>query len=90
MKKVASLGIMVLVLASLTAPVFALDSGFDRRHYQPTRHVEQRWHERGRPAYRQTYNRYTPYRHPGVVVNLPIVPLPGVSHRFPSINVRLY
>jgi len=90
MKKLAAILITVLLVAGFTTPVFAFDTGSDRRNYPRTRHVEQRWHEHGRPVYYQTYNHYTPHQNPGVVVNLPLVPLPGVSHMFPSINIRLY
>jgi hypothetical protein len=89
MKKLAAILITVLMLAGLTTPVFAFDPGLDQRGHGRIRHVEQRGHEHVRPVYYQTYNHYAPPRNPGVVVNLPLVPLPGVSHMFPSINIRL-
>ena len=89
MKKIATILITVLMLAGLTTPVFAFGPDFYRRDHARIRYVEQRWHERERRVYHQTYNHYAPSRNPGVVVNLPLVPLPGVSHMFPSINIRL-
>ncbi len=89
MKKLAVIVISVLMLAGLTAPVFAFGTGLDQRDHARIRHVDQRGHERGRRVYHQTYNHYAPSRNPGVVVSLPLVPLPGVSHMFPSINIRL-
>jgi hypothetical protein len=89
MKKLAAILITVLMLAGWTTPVFAFGPGSDQRDHARIRHVEQRGHERGRQVYYQTYNHYAPSRNPAVVVNLPLVPLPGVSHMFPSINIRL-
>lgn len=89
MKKLATILITVLMVAGLTTPVFAFGTGSDQRDYARIRHGDQRGHERGRCVYQKTYNHYAPSRDPGVVVSLPLVPLPGVSHMFPSINIRL-
>ena len=89
MKKLATILITVLMVAGLTTPVFAFGIGSDQRDYARIGHGDQRGHERGRRVYHQTYNHYAPSRDPGVVVSLPLVPLPGVSHMFPSINIRL-
>jgi hypothetical protein len=89
MKKLAAILITVLMLAGLTTPVFAFGTRSNQRDYARISHFDQRGYERGRPVYQKTYNHYTPSRNPGMVVSLPLVPLPGVSHMFPSISIRL-
>ena len=89
MKKLATILIAVIMMVGLATSVFAFGTRSDQRDYARIRHVDQRGHERGRHVYQKTYNHYTPSRNPGVVVYLPLVPLPGVSHMFPSINIRL-
>ena len=105
MKKFATILIAVIMVAGLATPVFAFGTGSDQRDFARIRHGDQRGHERGRHVYHQTYNQrghersrrvyhqtynyYAPSRDPRVVVSLPLVPLPGVSHMFPRINIRL-
>jgi hypothetical protein len=78
MKKLATILITVLMVVGLATSVFAFGTGSEQRGY-----------ERGRRVYYQTYNHYVHSHKPGVVVSLPLVPLPGVSHMFPSINIRI-
>ena len=40
MKKLAAILITVLMVAVLTTPLFAFDTGFDRRNYSRTRHCQ--------------------------------------------------
>ena len=96
MKKLAIIFITVVMVAGLSTPVFAFDAGLRQRGYVRGGHAYQRIYEPVRPVYHpvrpvyhQTYNRYAHSPRPGVLVSLPLVPLPGVSHMFPSINIRI-
>jgi hypothetical protein len=89
MKKLATIVITVIMVASLSTPVFAFGTGSMQRGYVLGGHGNQRVYEPVRRVYHQTYNRYVLSPKPGVVVSLPLVPLPGVSHMFPSINIRI-
>jgi len=89
MKKLAIIFITVVMVAGLSAPVFAFDAGLRQRGYVRGGHGYQRIYEPVRPVYHQTCYRYAHSPRPGVLVSLPLVPLPGVSHGFPSINIRI-
>lgn len=89
MKKLATILITVIMVAGLATSVFAFGTGLEQRGYVRGGYGNQRVYERGRRVYYQTYNRYAHTHQPGVVVSLPLVPLPGVSHMFPSINIRI-
>lgn len=90
MKKLATILITVIMAVGLATSVFAFGTGSEQRGYVRGGHGNQRGFEPGRRVYYQTYNnRYAHTHQPGVVVSLPLVPLPGVSHMFPSINIRI-
>ena len=90
MKKLATILITVIIVAGLATSVFAFGRGLEQRGYVRGGYGNQRAYEPGRRVYYQTYNRYAHTHQPGVVVSLPLVPLPGVSHMFPSINIRIH
>jgi hypothetical protein len=89
MKKLATILITVTMVVGLATSVFAFGTGSEQRGYVRGGHGNQRVYEPGRRVYYQTYNRYAHTHQPGVVVSLPLVPLPGVSHMFPIINIRI-
>ncbi len=89
MKKLATILITVIMVASLATPVFAFGTGSKQRGYVRGGYGHQRVYVPVRRVYHQTYNRYAYSHQPGLVVSLPLVPLPGVSHMFPNINIRI-
>ncbi|MCG7852784.1 MAG: hypothetical protein MIO92_09705 [Methanosarcinaceae archaeon] len=89
MKKIAAILITVIMVVSFSTHVFAFGVGSNQRGYARGGYGNQRVYEPVRRVYQKTYNRYAHFPNPGVVVSLPLVPLPGVSHVFPSINIRI-
>lgn len=89
MKKLAAILTTVIMVLSFSTPVFAFGAGLKQRGYVPGGYGHQRAYEPVRRVYHPSYNRYAYFHRPGVVVSLPLVPLPGVSHMFPSINIRI-
>jgi len=100
MKRLASIVMAVMMVACVSTPLYAFSAGREGRRsshvgnnyhrvYEPGRYSHQRIQKPVRHAYRQPSNHYMPAPRSGAVVSLPLVPLPGVSHWFPSINIRI-
>jgi hypothetical protein len=89
MKKLATILITVMMVATLSTPVFALGADSKQRGYVHRGYGHQRVYVPVRRVYHQTYNRYAYSPNPGLVLSLPLVPLPGISHMFPNINIRI-
>jgi hypothetical protein len=95
MKKIATILITVFLVTGLTTSAFAFgpDRGergrYDRRgEYSRSWHDNYRGQDRGRHHYDRHHN--APSHESGAVISLPLVPLPGVSHLFPSINFNIH
>ncbi|OPY14386.1 MAG: hypothetical protein A4E66_00406 [Syntrophus sp. PtaB.Bin001] len=99
MKKIATILIAAFMVTGLTTSAFAFgpdwgDRGRNDRHgeYSRSWHDNYRGHDQGRPHYdRHNYDRHhrVPSHESGAMISLPLVPLPGVSHLFPSINFNI-
>ena len=89
MKKLAAILITVIMVISFSTPVFAFGAGLKQRGYVHGGYGHQRVYEPVRRIYHQSYHRSAYFPRSGVVVSLPLVPLPGLSHMFPSINIRI-
>jgi len=106
MKKLAMMLITIVLVTGLATSALAFGPGGDGRgRYDNSRGYARDWdshrgHERawrggsngyehGRRVYGQHYD-YAPSHGSGAMISLPLVPLPGVSHMFPSINVNIH
>jgi hypothetical protein len=70
--------------------------GYARNWHDGYRGHDRGWHgdfnghDRGRRDYGQHSDHNVPSHGSGAMISLPLVPLPGVSHLFPSINVNIH
>jgi len=106
MKKLAMMLITIVLVTGLATSALAFGPGGDgrgrydnhRRYvgaWDSHRGHERAWHgrsngyEHGRRVYGQHYD-YAPSYGSRAMISLPLVPLPGISHMFPSINVNIH
>lgn len=97
MKKISTILMAILVVVGLTGSALAFGPGWDGhgryanyRGHDRGWHGEFQGHDRGRRDYGRHYDHNVPSHGSGAMISLPLVPLPGVSHLFPSINVNIH